>query len=1026
MSVATQTTPGAAELRELNARFRDSIARIPPALRAPLAAYADALAEIVAEAHRASIASLRALEAGHARAPLDDGRRRQELLRALDEARHAYADAVLGILDGEAIRATDGRAEAMVAGVLEALESVPAPFPPVLRVPQTAAHFEPAPQDPLRLRALKAGKRALRRIRKDWPRAIPVHDLARYHAALFEVEAAAPLAELRRLRVLAVSAAYRLFRTTAQVLDDVRGSAFVAAVAGRGAMPSEVMTDHRQQLDALAEALGEAIRRDARAIEAGIDAAVRRVADAFADALETAGTVALPTRTVSFGRARRIRDRARTGREDTFAAWERYERTLAESLAAEAEVARAAAVARTAAARAAVAVHEAVELQLHAPLLSLRDAVREVDRDAETALAADREPAASLEALDRAIQNAFARGAELADEGDALWNDVARPILTLRDELARAPHDVQPSRAIAPLPLDHVPAMPPKSGARTAPVRRLVEVHLAGRLRRELDALLERARPELEEARAEVRRLRQAAAYNVAAALRGAGHTAAGEAAPAARELVGGVLDRAAARLDALVHVTTAFEQEIAAALRERVDAATAAMIDAVRTRDALEIHERVLLETTRKRVDTSLVSGRRALAATARATRAAAIALQARAGRIAARLRHRLGIADVEKAEVLTSLDQSLLDSRITAALPVIYRQLFALDPLEWDDFLVGRDRDLETIRSAYARWLDGHAAALAIHGEKGSGKTTLLNAALRDIFDDGPPVATIRPTRHERTEAALAGRLAQTLGLPPVTSLDALAAAFDAGHRRVIIVEDAQNLFLRAIGGFDLMRAFLALVAATNRSAFWVVTMDQYAWRYLAPTLGIPDHFAFEIDTTTLEREAIEQAILARHTVSGYALRFEPDDKLRASRRWRRLPSERARQAAARRHFFDQLARIAEGNIFVALFYWLRSIRAVEEHTLVFGSPRVIDVRFLEHLPLDTLHTIAAIIQHGSLSAAEHAAVFQRDPAESRLHLLALADAYLIFPDDDGQYVVNKVLYRPFVRLLKAKNVF
>ncbi len=200
----------------------------------------------------------------------------------------------------------------------------------------------------------------------------------------------------------------------------------------------------------------------------------------------------------------------------------------------------------------------------------------------------------------------------------------------------------------------------------------------------------------------------------------------------------------------------------------------------------------------------------------------------------------------------------------------------------------------------------------------------------------------------------------------------------------------------------------------------------MDQYAWRYLARTIGIHEHFGFEIDSTTLQREAIEQAVLARHTVSGYALRFEPDEKLRSSRRWRRLPTERARQEAAGRQFFDRLAHIAEGNIFVALFYWLRSIHAVEEHTLVFGPPRVIDVRFLEQLPLATLHTVAAIVQHGSLSEAEHAAVFQLEPEESRLHLRTLADSYLLFRGEDGQYALNKVLYRPFVRLLKTKNVF
>ena len=30
------------------------------------------------------------------------------------------------------------------------------------------------------------------------------------------------------------------------------------------------------------------------------------------------------------------------------------------------------------------------------------------------------------------------------------------------------------------------------------------------------------------------------------------------------------------------------------------------------------------------------------------------------------------------------------------------------------------------------------------------------------------------------------------------------------------------------------------------------------------------------------------------------------------------------------------------------------------------------------------------------------------------------------MIFPSEDGEYKINKVLYRPFIRLLAEKNIF
>ncbi len=251
------------------------------------------------------------------------------------------------------------------------------------------------------------------------------------------------------------------------------------------------------------------------------------------------------------------------------------------------------------------------------------------------------------------------------------------------------------------------------------------------------------------------------------------------------------------------------------------------------------------------------------------------------------------------------------------------------------------------------------------------------------------------------------------------------------NAQERAVAVVEDLHHLFVRALGGFDAMESFLEVVAATSDNILWVVTIDESAWRYLHRVVGIEAHFVHKVSTTNLSAEKLERAVMARHEVSGFALRFETDVEDGRGGRWARLLGREARGAltrkeAQRRRYFQQLSAIAEGNIVLALFYWLRSIRRVEEHVLVLGEPEIIDLEFLERLPLDQLHTIAAIILHGGLSEAAHRRVFQIPAAESRLQLAALADSHMIFLARDGEYKINKVLYRPFIRMLAAKNIF
>jgi hypothetical protein len=246
------------------------------------------------------------------------------------------------------------------------------------------------------------------------------------------------------------------------------------------------------------------------------------------------------------------------------------------------------------------------------------------------------------------------------------------------------------------------------------------------------------------------------------------------------------------------------------------------------------------------------------------------------------------------------------------------------------------------------------------------------------------------------------------------------------------VVLVEDAHHMFIRGLGGFTALEAFLELVTATRPHLFWVVTMDEYAWRYLDQVLGLAPYFSHVLNTTNLPPDRLEQAVMARHDVSGFSLRFELGDDRATGRGWwarlrkREAGGELTRRELERQSYFRELNQIAEGNVFLALFYWIRSVDRVEDHVLVLRRPEIIDLGFLERLPLPSLHTIAGIILHGGLSEAEHRRIFELSPAESRLQLAALADAHLVFRTDEDEFTVNRVLYRPLTRLLKARNIF
>lgn len=1002
-----------AQLTSLVDRYEAGLAEaLRTAFGPPLRAHGSALEAWVEEVRSQSTGCLERLESRLESAAATG---RDAMLTALDEAGSEYTAEVIATLDEVADEATTTHATGVISTLLEALDALPESFPKQVRAVQTDARFAARAGDTGSVRALKSMKRALRPLRRRWERVIPVADAVRFEAVAFEEHAG--LETVCRARLTALLGVMRLYSLTLAALDDAATLARGAEADDALAAAKPILASAREAIEEQAVLLVEDVRSSVARVFSGAEVAASASRESLAEALETLGTVERPARRVGPTRAARARNRVRERRLEALEAWAAEEEAREDSLRAEAEVVRVAYALQASAVEAAAEVHASIGARLREPIQALREALGRAVKAAESGFEKELPVAEILGEVEAMVEEAFARSADLVENSERAWREVLAPIVALRDGVARLHRAVAESRILV-AGADRIPDEPAPSAPRPVPLRKFVALHCVGRVGRDVAELLAAAGPEIEAARTEVERLRQAAAFNLTAALQ----ESVDEASVSA-ELVEGVLHRAVGRLDALLEAGAALEDSLSEGLRARLDALAEAMVAPVRARDAHAIRQAVLAEGAKERLDSSLASGREATLAALVAVRDGVIRGARRLAELWRWARGRTGLVAVEAEAMAESLDEAVLDTRMTERLPLVYRQLFTLEPLEWDDFLVGRDEALDRIAAAHDRWAAGRPCAVAVYGEKGSGKTTLLNAVTRRL-PESMPVTTVRFKGVERSVDGLLAALAAHFGAPGARGFGELAERIRRAPG-VVILEHAHHLFLREVGGFEAVRALLELIQATNASTFWIVSMDRYAWRLLDQTTGMGEHFLVQVDTSRLSAEELERAILTRHHVSGYALRFEPDERMRRSRTLRRSANDRDAQEAIRARYFERLDRIAEGNILVALYHWLRSIEAVEGHTLVVGMPRALDFGFLDQLPDATLYTVAAMIQHGGLSPEEHARIFQATFVKSRLHLGALADSRILFLSEDGRYSLNKLLYRQMVRVLVDRGV-
>jgi hypothetical protein len=356
-------------------------------------------------------------------------------------------------------------------------------------------------------------------------------------------------------------------------------------------------------------------------------------------------------------------------------------------------------------------------------------------------------------------------------------------------------------------------------------------------------------------------------------------------------------------------------------------------------------------------------------------------------------------------------------MEENLIERVPFAYRQLFRTSPLEVSEFLTGRSQALGVIERACKRWRQSEFSPVVIIGAQGSGKTSLINCAMEQRLK-GIPLVRHRLSREIADEASLVRLLSDLLDLHG-DSLSSLESMIRQAHaRRIIILEDLHCIYIRAIGGMDLLNQFLAFVDASGDHILWLVSIDQYAWQYLDRVHDISRHFAFRIETGSLSPQELEGAIMARHRVTGYRLRFVE------------LEGDGAEnQGALRDQFFKHLSEACGGNVFAAIFYWLRAIERVEEDTLVIASIKEPHLQVLQGLSPKDMLELAMIIEHGGLSVDLYARIFKASTPEALSELNRFAHLGLlnmVGDDHRTSFEVNPVLYHPIAMALKERGIF
>jgi hypothetical protein len=153
----------------------------------------------------------------------------------------------------------------------------------------------------------------------------------------------------------------------------------------------------------------------------------------------------------------------------------------------------------------------------------------------------------------------------------------------------------------------------------------------------------------------------------------------------------------------------------------------------------------------------------------------------------------------------------------------------------------IIGYKQEIESIQKAITDFESGQKLDIAIISEPFAGRTTLVNA-IEEM------------TAHRVTKRSFSSLVENKE-----------AFMFPERPKKIVVIDNCHFLYLRTIGGFNVLEAFLKLVASSNN--LFITTWNIYSWNYLDEVINIGQFFPIQLKLPKFSTSEIKELILSRY---------------------------------------------------------------------------------------------------------------------------------------------------------------
>lgn len=349
-------------------------------------------------------------------------------------------------------------------------------------------------------------------------------------------------------------------------------------------------------------------------------------------------------------------------------------------------------------------------------------------------------------------------------------------------------------------------------------------------------------------------------------------------------------------------------------------------------------------------------------------------------------------------------------------------YKAFFDLKSNNIIDNYINTGQNLESkVQAEVVEWIEERSEehSAVIYGDKGIGKTTLLKH-IGDALQAKHPVDVEYfkiPSKSIDVED-LHQLFNKQFGMELSHSFD--LAQFDSSitKKKIIILDECQNLFLAKTGGYNSYHEFINIINQQTKNIFWIMSFNKYSWLYLDRAFGRIQFFRNIFEVKGWNDNKIKELIMNRHNQTGMRLSY--DLLISATR----SQDEIDRYSSVESKFFKLLWELSRGNPRAALYLWVSALSKKNNRVLNVNVPKDFENSGVDKITDELSFVLSHVLKHENLSLREivQTTNLQKGIVENAIRI-GLERKFL-YRDERHRYMVDISNQYSLIRFLKVKN--